>query len=43
LRDRLPLIWCGDELAAVGDLWICEGFQAPAGVPGLRLEWHLVM
>ena len=23
-RDRLPLIYIGDKLAAVGDLWVCE-------------------
>jgi tRNA(Ile)-lysidine synthase len=38
-RARLPLIWCGDELAAVGDVWICEGFQAVDG-PGWQLEWR---
>src|SRR5690606_10110347 len=39
-RDRLPLIWCGDELAAVADLWICDGFQAQAGASGWALEWQ---
>jgi len=38
-RDRLPLIYCGDEIAAVGDLWICEGFAAPAGQSGWDIEW----
>lgn len=42
LRDRLPLIWCGDELAAVGSLWVCEGFQAPTEAAGWHLEWHIV-
>jgi tRNA(Ile)-lysidine synthase len=41
LRDRLPLIYCGDALAAVGDLWICEGFEAPEGAAGWRLSWQL--
>jgi tRNA(Ile)-lysidine synthase len=41
LRDRLPLIYCGDELAAVGDAWICDGFQAPADATGWRIEWSL--
>lgn len=40
LRDRLPLIYCGDTLAAVGDLWICEGFQADGDAPGWLLEWR---
>jgi tRNA(Ile)-lysidine synthase len=33
LRDRVPLIYAGDQLAAVGDLWVCRDFhtdQAPA-------------
>lgn len=42
LRDRLPLIYCGNELAAVGDLWVCEGFQAPAGAAGWCLEWRIL-
>lgn len=28
LRDRLPLIYSGDDLVAVADIWICEGYQA---------------
>lgn len=40
LRNHLPLIWCGDVLAAVGDLWICEGFEAAPGEPGWQLEWR---
>ncbi|RYY04274.1 MAG: tRNA lysidine(34) synthetase TilS [Gammaproteobacteria bacterium] len=28
LRDSLPLIYSGDQLVAVGDLWVCEGYQA---------------
>jgi tRNA(Ile)-lysidine synthase len=33
LRDRVPLIYAGDQMAAVGDLWVCRDFytdQAPA-------------
>lgn len=36
-RQRLPLIYIDGELAAVADLWVCEGFQAAPGEPGLRL------
>lgn len=36
-RQRLPLIYIDGELAAVADLWVCEGFQATPGEPGLRL------
>lgn len=27
LRESLPLVYSGDDLVAVADLWICEGFQ----------------
>lgn len=36
-RQRLPLVYVDDQLAAVADLWICEGFQAAAGEAGLRI------
>ncbi|MEH6639021.1 MAG: tRNA lysidine(34) synthetase TilS [Porticoccaceae bacterium] len=39
LRDRIPLIYIDDELAAVGDVWVCEGFQAGAERSGWRLSW----
>lgn len=39
LRERLPLLYCDDELAAVADLWVCQGFAAPAG-QGLQLCWQ---
>jgi tRNA(Ile)-lysidine synthase len=42
LRDRLPLVYCGDELAAVGDLWVCDGFQAEGDALGWRIEWHIL-
>ncbi len=28
LRESLPLVYSADELVAVADLWVCEGFQA---------------
>ena len=34
-RDRLPLIYIGDELAAVANLWVCEPFQATHNEPGM--------
>ena len=34
-RDRLPLIYVGDELAAVAHLWVCEPFQAAHNEPGM--------
>ncbi len=39
-RERLPLLWCGGELAAVADLWVCEGYAAAAGEPGWQLQWQ---
>lgn len=38
-RNRLPLVYSGDDLAAVADLWVCEGFQAVGDEPGWLLEW----
>lgn len=35
-RDRLPLIYSGDHLVAVADLWVCEGFQSDQGY---QLDW----
>ena len=31
MRDRLPLVYVGDQLAAVGDLWVDADFAASAG------------
>lgn len=38
-RDRIPLIYVGDQLAAVAGLWVCEPFQAGSGETGIALEW----
>lgn len=36
MRDRLPLVYAGDELIAVGDLWLA----APAvAEPGVAVRW----
>jgi tRNA(Ile)-lysidine synthase len=40
LRDRVPLIYIDNELAAVADLCICEGFQAAAGHTGFLVQWQ---
>jgi tRNA(Ile)-lysidine synthase len=42
LRDRVPLIYCGDELVAVGDLWVCEEFAVEDMEEGLQIYWQLV-
>jgi tRNA(Ile)-lysidine synthase len=39
LRDCVPLIYVGEILAAVGDLWVCEGFQSVEGEEGIDLCW----
>lgn len=36
-RPQLPLLYAGDTLAAVADLWVCEPYAARAGEPGVRL------
>jgi tRNA(Ile)-lysidine synthase len=38
-REHVPLVYVGDILAAVGDLWVCEGFSAQPGDPGYQLRW----
>ena len=39
-RDRVPLIYAGEQLVAVGDLWIAEEFAARAGEEALRIVWE---
>ncbi len=38
LRDRIPLIYAGDQLAAVGDLWVCHDFYTDEA-PAWRIVW----
>lgn len=40
MRERLPLIYAGDELAAVAGLFVCARFAAGKAEPGLRIQWH---
>jgi tRNA(Ile)-lysidine synthase len=39
MRERLPLVYIGDRLAAVGDLWIDAEQAVPAGEPALKPLW----
>jgi tRNA(Ile)-lysidine synthase len=40
MRDRVPLLFRGAELAAVGDLWIsADADAAPASEPRWRVQW----
>ena len=38
-RDRVPLVYHGNDLIAVAGLWVCAGFEAPPGTPGIRFVW----
>ena len=38
-RDSLPLVFAGDRLAAVPDLFACEPFEARANEPAWRVAW----
>ena len=39
MRDRLPLVYVGEQLAAVGDLWVDADFAAGAGSSALKPVW----
>jgi tRNA(Ile)-lysidine synthase len=39
LRERLPLLYCGDELVCVPGVAIAAGFQAADSEPGILPEW----
>lgn len=40
MRQRIPLIYRGDSLVAVGDLWVAaDADAAPVGEPRWRVEW----
>lgn len=38
LRDRIPLIYLGEQLAVVADLWLCEPFQADQEEMGIKFN-----
>lgn len=38
-RERLPLLYIEDEIAAVADRWVCEPYAAGPGEEGVRIEW----
>ena len=39
LRDRLPLVFCADQLVAVADLWVAAGYSVQPGELGIKLCW----
>lgn len=40
MRDRIPLIYFEETLAAVAGQWVCEGFQARDDEQGWLVEWN---
>lgn len=39
-RDRLPLVYCGEELVWVAGLGVAAGYRAGAGKAGILPEWN---
>lgn len=39
-RDRLPLVYLDNELIAVADLWVAEGYQSQPGSLGYQVRWE---
>lgn len=39
LRNLIPIVWDGEHIAAVGDLFVCEGYSATEDQPGYSLHW----
>lgn len=39
-RHGLPLLYRGDELVAVADLWVCEGYAASTDESGWQIVWQ---
>jgi tRNA(Ile)-lysidine synthase len=38
-RQRIPLIYIGDELAMIPGLWVCVPYQASPAEPGMMISW----
>lgn len=39
-RDRIPLFYVEEQLVAVGDLWVCQGWQCGPDEQGLKITWQ---
>lgn len=39
-RDRVPLVYIDDELAAVVGYWVCEPFGAQGDEPAYAIDWE---
>ncbi len=40
LRERVPLVYIGENLAAVADLWVCHEYSEHEEVESYRFEWN---
>ena len=40
-RERLPLIYSGEQLVAVADLWVCDPYAASAEEVGWQIHWQI--
>ena len=40
-RSSIPLFFLHNELVAVGDLWVCEGWETEKGEKGLKIHWQV--
>lgn len=38
MRDRIPLLYSGNALIAVANLWVCKGYIAKLDEPGYKLD-----
>jgi tRNA(Ile)-lysidine synthase len=39
-RDQVPLIFIDEELVAVADLWVCEGWEPSVQEKGIKIHWQ---
>ena len=39
-RKNVPIIYINDEIAAVGDLWVCDAYHARDNEKGLSIIWE---
>lgn len=39
LRDRVPLLYCDEELVCIAGVGVCEGWQASGNEPGWQVVW----
>jgi len=39
-RERIPLFYIEEQLVAVGDLWVCQGWHCGADEEGLKITWQ---